>query len=163
MTDFSKVTAGEIMKRNLITARPDQEATELERLLIDKNISGVPVVEKGRLLGIVSRSDITRVQVMGDALDSQIRDELHWDERQGDGFKKPEGEQFEMFQDRLKRFKVRDLMRSQVVTCTASTSVSQLAGLMGKNHIHRVVVVDGEQPIGIVSSLDIVKLVAQAG
>ena len=162
MTDFSKVTAGEIMVRNLISARPDQRLSELEKMLVDHNISGVPVIDQSRLVGVVSRSDITRVQVLGELLDSQIADELHWDETQADGFRHTEGEKFQSFQDRMKNFKVRDVMRSQVVTCSPTAPLPEVARLLVQNHIHRVIVTDGDRPVGIVSSLDLAKLVSKS-
>lgn len=162
MADIKRLTAGEIMGRNLISARPDQPLSDLEHTLIEHNISGVPVIDAGRLVGIVSRSDIARVQVLGQVLDSQISDELHWDETQADGFRHSEGESFESFQDRVKRFKVRDVMRSQVVTCSAETPVADVARLLVRHHIHRVIVTDGERPVGIISSLDIARLVSQS-
>ena len=162
MADFSKITASEIMGRNLISARPDQRLSDLEKLLVNHNISGVPVIDGTRMVGVVSRSDITRVQVLGELLDSQIADELHWDETQADGFRHADGEKFESFQDRMKKFKVRDVMRSQVVTCSPDAPVSEIARLLVQHHIHRVIVTDGDRPVGIISSLDLAKLLAKS-
>jgi CBS domain-containing protein len=52
-------------------------------------------------------------------------------------------------------------MHDQVVTCTAATPVSKVAEMLVRQHVHRVIVVEGEQPVGIISSLDVVKLVAE--
>ena len=51
-------------------------------------------------------------------------------------------------------------MHDQVVTCRPDASVVEIAAEMVRHHIHRVIVVEGDRPVGIVSSLDIVKLVA---
>lgn len=44
----------------MITVGPDRSLAGLEDLLISRSISGVPVVEKGRLGGIVLRSGVVR-------------------------------------------------------------------------------------------------------
>jgi CBS domain-containing protein len=50
---------GEIMTRNLLTARPDQSVLEVVQLLAKNRITGLPVVDADdRLIGVVSESDI---------------------------------------------------------------------------------------------------------
>ena len=48
-----------------------------------------------------------------------------------------------------------------VVTCTPGTSVEEIGAKMVRHHIHRVVVVDNDRPVGIVGSLDLVKLLGR--
>lgn len=153
-------TAADIMRRSLVFVRPDQKLVEAERLLVDHRITGMPVIDVGKLVGIVSGSDVARARILADALDGQIRDELHWDETQADGFRHAEPEKFEGFSQRYENIRVRDVMRSQVVTCQLTTPIPQVAQLLLQHHIHRVIVVDGERPVGIISSLDLVKLLA---
>jgi CBS domain-containing protein len=153
-------TAGDIMRRTLVFARPDQRLAEAERLLVDHHITGMPVIEGHSLVGMLSRSDLTRARVLADALDGQIRDELHWDETQADGFRHADPERFEGFSQRYGSLRVREVMRSQVVTCDVSTPVSKVAQLLIQHHIHRIIVVEAGKPVGIISSLDLVKLLA---
>src|ERR1700680_2466777 len=49
---------GEIMTRSVLTARPDQSVLEVVQLLAKNRITGLPVVDDGRLIGVVSESDI---------------------------------------------------------------------------------------------------------
>ena len=42
------------------TVRPDTSLADLERALLDAGVGGFPVVEDGRLVGVVSRSDVVR-------------------------------------------------------------------------------------------------------
>jgi CBS domain-containing protein len=163
MTDMENIktrTAGDIMRRSLVFVRPNQELAEAERLLVDNHISGMPVIEQNKLVGMLSRSDLSRARVLAQALDGQIRDELHWDETQADGFRHADPERFESVSQRYASLRVRDVMRSQVVTCEAATPVSKVAELLLQHHIHRIIVVEGERPVGIISSLDLVKLLA---
>ena len=60
------------------------------------------------------------------------------------------------FAERLEgQTKVRDLMSTKVITANRSHSLSHLVELLGQNNIGRVVIVDGERPIGIVTTADI--------
>jgi acetoin utilization protein AcuB len=51
------------MSESLITVSPADSSAKAARLLIDRKINAVPVVEDGRLVGIVSRSDLLRLLV----------------------------------------------------------------------------------------------------
>ena len=51
--------AKDIMTANVVTISPEAEIAEIAQLLIDKNISGVPVVDaNGRPVGMVSEGDL---------------------------------------------------------------------------------------------------------
>ena len=57
--DLAKVTAREIMTKNPITVNQDTPATEIMRLLQEKHLIRMPVVDdEGKLAGVVSRRDI---------------------------------------------------------------------------------------------------------
>jgi len=161
MTDFTapNAVAKDLMTQALVCAHPEQPLAELELLLIEHRISGVPVVEQGRLIGVISRSDIARVEVLVESLDGSVSDQMRWD-TQADGFQHPAQPAYHGFRGRLDNLAVKDAMHDQVVTCRPDTPVVEVAADMVRHHIHRVIVVEGDHPVGIVSSLDIVKLVA---
>ncbi len=50
----------DIMSRGVITVSPDTEVEQVQSLLTNQRIRRVPVVENGRVVGIVSRSDLVR-------------------------------------------------------------------------------------------------------
>lgn len=154
-------TAADLMRRTLVFARPDQKISEAEQLLVDKHISGMPVIDGSKLVGIVSGSDLARAHVLAAALDGQIRDELHWDETQADGFRHSDPERFKGFSERYDALRVKDVMRTQVVTCPSTAPIKDVAALMVQQHIHRVIVVDRDRPVGIISSLDLARLLAE--
>ncbi|MFW6321514.1 MAG: CBS domain-containing protein [Halohasta sp.] len=59
---------------------------------------------------------------------------------------------------------VNDLARSDVVTATEETSVSELAGTMADEMVGSVVIVDDETPVGIVTDRDLaLRCVAEEG
>jgi CBS domain-containing protein len=51
-------TAGDIMTRDVITATPAMPTEELAKLLSFHNVSGMPVLDDGKLVGIVSEADV---------------------------------------------------------------------------------------------------------
>ncbi len=50
----------DIMSRSVITVSPDTEVEEVQHLLTNQRIRRVPVIEDGKVVGIVSRSDLVR-------------------------------------------------------------------------------------------------------
>lgn len=60
---LAKTKVKEVMKRRVFTTTADTPVEEAARLMHDENIGSLPVVEKGRLVGIISDRDIFRVLV----------------------------------------------------------------------------------------------------
>jgi CBS domain-containing protein len=53
--------ARDVMTEKVVTIGPDEELEGLAELMVKRRVNPVPVVENGRLVGIVSRSDIIRM------------------------------------------------------------------------------------------------------
>jgi predicted transcriptional regulator len=157
---FANIVARDVMSRDLITASPEQSLVEVRHTLIESRIGGAPVVSGGRLVGVISRSDLIRIEELVETLDAEVSDNEEWLDDQADGFQHPAPRRFEGFHARLKQLRVKDAMRSQVVTCSPETPIGELALEMTRQRVHRIVVVEKDRPVGIVSTLDIVKLVA---
>ncbi len=51
------------MSTDLITAHPNDDAISVARLLMDKRLNALPVVDGGRLVGIISRTDLLKLLV----------------------------------------------------------------------------------------------------
>jgi acetoin utilization protein AcuB len=60
---LSRLTVGEIMTRSVITIGPDSPAREGARLMLDHRIGALPVLDDGRLIGIITETDIVRAFV----------------------------------------------------------------------------------------------------
>jgi CBS domain-containing protein/anti-sigma regulatory factor (Ser/Thr protein kinase) len=70
-----EMKVGEVMTRKVITVRPDDSMSQLRGLLRQNRISGLPVVEDGRLVGLVSVEDF--IKWLGDRTeDGPIRDRM---------------------------------------------------------------------------------------
>jgi CBS domain-containing protein len=54
----SRVEVGDVMTRNVVSVGPDTDLNEVARMMLERKIGGLPVVEHGRLVGIITESDI---------------------------------------------------------------------------------------------------------
>lgn len=159
MPSAASLCAADVMNRALVCASPEQDLLEVERLLLERRIRGVPVVQQGRLVGMISASDVARVQVLMNSLDGQVNDRLDWP-MQADGFQHADAPDFHGFREMIGRLKVSDAMRDHVSVCAPETPLVEVARKMFDDRVHRVIVVEGEKPVGIISSLDLVKVLA---
>jgi len=57
---LAKLTLEEVMTRTVITVGPDRPAREAAQLMMDHQIGALPVEEGGRLVGIVTETDMLR-------------------------------------------------------------------------------------------------------
>ena len=57
---LARLTVGEVMSRSVIVTDADRPAAEAARLMLDHKIGALPVMEAGRLAGIVAESDFVR-------------------------------------------------------------------------------------------------------
>jgi CBS domain-containing protein len=60
---LTKLTVGEVMTRSVITIGPDRPARDGARIMLDHKIGALPVVEGGRLVGIITETDLVRAFV----------------------------------------------------------------------------------------------------
>jgi acetoin utilization protein AcuB len=57
---LTKLTVGEVMTRTVITVGPDRDARAAAVLMLDHKIGALPVTDGGKLVGIVTETDILR-------------------------------------------------------------------------------------------------------
>ncbi len=60
---LAKTTIKEVMVKNVITVHPDTPVEEACMIMFDKDVGCLPVVEQGKLVGIISDKDMFRVLV----------------------------------------------------------------------------------------------------
>jgi CBS domain-containing protein len=151
--------AKDLMSPNVITVGDEMTTEEAARYLIEREISGAPVVDTlGHLVGIVSMTDIGRS--VGDPPDVALSP--------GSGFYGDEDEEAAI-EDRGIRSQeeravmVRDVMTPAIHQLPVTASVAEVARLMVAQHIHRVVVTEGKEPVGIITSMDVLKMLADKG
>ena len=60
---LAKVTVGEVMTRPVITIGPDLDARDAAQIMLDHKIGALPVIDEGKLIGIVTETDLLRAFV----------------------------------------------------------------------------------------------------
>ncbi len=58
--ELVRITAGDIMTRDVITVEVETPLDKVTEILMNKNIIRVPVTQDGKLTGVVSRCDVLR-------------------------------------------------------------------------------------------------------
>jgi CBS domain-containing protein len=163
------VQVRDAMNAQVVQIGPDETLAELERILLEERLGGLPVVERGRLVGVVSRSDILRRLGTERAIAEAQADfyrEFHDDPfAPSEHAAREEAEQREGIEEqiasRMATLHVRDAMTPDVVTVEAGAELREAAARMSERRIHRVVVTDGGRLAGVLSALDLVRLVAE--
>jgi CBS domain-containing protein len=155
-------TVADIMQKKVRTIAPERTLPELERELLRSRVGALPVVERdGALAGIVSRSDVVRQlcveRSLGEAMADAYRDQT--DERHAEQSRTVIAG---AIGQRMERLRVRDVMTRDVITVGPELPVEKAAQLLCERRIHRLPVVEGGRLVGIVSSLDFTRLVAEA-
>jgi CBS domain-containing protein len=122
-------TVGDLMSADPFVISADAPLADAARLLEAHRIHGLPVVDTfGALVGVISQTDMLRARSTEDL----------WARWPG--------------------LRVRHLMTSPALTISASSDMTAAARLMERERVHRLVVVDtdGDTPIGIISTTDLV-------
>ena len=154
------------MRTDLSTLAPDDTIESALALFEEARIGGAPVVDQGRLVGVLTLADVSRTEhLSGDRIETRREDELS----------EPVGEELtdeldpeEIFfakedysGELLGRDRVRDWMTSEVVTVPLEATLESACHVMVENHIHRVFVTDEKKLVGVISSFDVVRHVAR--
>jgi acetoin utilization protein AcuB len=71
---YSRITVSQVMARDVITVEESDPIEEAARIMVDNKIGGLPVMREGKLVGIITETDIfkTLMEMMG-ARDSGVR------------------------------------------------------------------------------------------
>jgi CBS domain-containing protein len=139
----------ETMTPDVVTIRQDRDVHELEELMLDKKVHGVPVVdETGRLVGVVSQTD-----VLAWHFEAGIDGASFY----GDAELLPgKAEPRDMKLSDGRTAKVKDIMSPLVYCITDDRPVVEAAAMMIQRWIHRLVVVDDDLHVrGVVSAIDL--------
>jgi len=70
-----EITVGEVMPPTMVTVAPEQTMAELRVLLRDNRLSGTPVVENGKLVGMISIEDLINA-LTDNAINAPIRERM---------------------------------------------------------------------------------------
>ena len=122
-------TASDYMTTNVITFKADQEIMDVTEKIIQKKISGAPVVnDNGEIIGVITEKDCLRV----------IYDEKYHNLFPNKG-------------------KVTNYMSKEVVTVNHNIKINELASLFMKSNFRRYPVLRNGKMVGVISRRDVLK------
>lgn len=129
--------------RNWMTPHPititlQTTLAEAKQLMVEYHIRRLPVIDKDKLVGIVTRRDINRAQPWGGSTLSLY--------------------EFNLMQDRLK---AKEFMSLAVITISPDATIGEAAGLMVEHKIGGLPVVENGKLVGMITETDICIFVLQ--
>ncbi len=159
------IIAADLMTTKLVTLTPDMTLHEMDSVLVKRGISGAPVVERGRLVGVASQTDIVRTLWEGQ----------HESARLSPYYASPYpipisalefiAKDARQIGDQLVEHKVRDIMTRDPLVAHPEDPIAQIAERMVRDQIHRLPVTEqgSGELVGIISSLDLVRAITTYG
>jgi CBS domain-containing protein len=144
--------ATDVMTTRVITVEPTTSVKDLAALLSERGISGVPVVEHDRVVGIVSEGDLLHRAETGTERRTQPRRSRWFDDRPRE----------ESARDYVKSHarKVKDVMTRKVISVAETAELAEVAAVMETNRIKRVPVLHNGKLVGIISRANLVRALA---
>ena len=131
---------GRIMKRDLITIPPDTSVIEARRIITEKKIDHLLVVDKkNELLGIISDRDLKKN--WASAATALSKNELLY---------------------LLNEIKVDSIMTKKTITVAPGTTIERAALLMNQHRINALPVLDNGVLVGVITSRDVMKILLEA-
>lgn len=151
---MAETTARDIMTPDPITVGPEMTVTDAAQLMTEKHVGALPVVEGGRMVGLVTESDL----IMQDA---KVHFPTYLSLLGGYILWPGSTERFESSLRKAVGATVADVMTPEPVTVTPDALLGDVATLLVEREVSRVPVVEGETIVGIISKHDIVRSIAQ--
>lgn len=126
----------DVMNKHVKTVKPDDNLKKVLELSSDYGIAGFPVLEKGKLVGVISQTDIMRIMKTKGTVDPK-KDTVRVSD--------------------IKKLTVRNVMKKPI-TIDQNEKTTDASDLMAKHDINRLPVVDKKGSlVGIVTREDIMK------
>lgn len=142
--------AHQIMTRPVITVAPETTIVEAANTMLQKHVSGLPVVNAaGKLVGIISEGDFLRRSEIGtQRRRGQFLRFILGSGREANDFVREHGR------------RVAEIMTPEPLTITEDTTLEEIVELMEKNNVKRLPVIRDNKVVGIVSRANLLQAVA---
>jgi CBS domain-containing protein len=149
------INAGDVMTTSVVSVGLETPTREVAKLLLERNISAVPVVDAGGApVGMVTESDIIKREI-----DRRAPRRIWWLEMLAEG--EDLAAEFVGYLKAADR-PVREVMAAPVITVAEDTPVQTVAETLLKHRIKRVPVVRNGRIVGIVSRADLLRALARS-
>ncbi len=154
---WAALTARDIMQTEILTVATSTPLSDVESLLGEHRIGGIPVTdEAGHIAGVLSMRDL--LELYSQDNDSQPR--------RGAGFyhlstRELLEEDFDSFEVPAEAEETAgQVMTAEVYSVEVGASLDEIAKTMTKHRIHRVLVQENKKHVGLISTMDILQALA---
>jgi CBS domain-containing protein len=140
----------DVMVRDVATVHPETDVAEAIKVLAERDISALPVVDsQGQLVGIISEADlIHRVEIGTEKHRRWLVESLTGATTLAEDFAKSHGK------------KVGEIMTTEVVAATEDASLADIAALFERHRIKRVPIIRDGKVVGVVSQSNLIQALA---
>jgi CBS domain-containing protein len=146
------------MLTNVVTVSYAAPLSEVERLLVENRISGMPVVnEAGHVVGVVSVKDL--IERYAEEPDSRPRRGTGYYHMSVSDMDDADFEAFELPQEAEET--AESLMTSDIYAVEADAPLAEVARRMVKHRIHRLLVSQSGKFVGIITTLEVLSVMAE--
>jgi CBS domain-containing protein len=173
------LTVRDIMQKKVETVSPEMTIREVARFWARHGISGAPVTDvSGRVLGVVSSTDLVRLTAEEPAQPEHleaVEPEFPPEEEEEEGeeaswyyFLSREapslyaGTPAEVLGELIDQVTVREIMTPVIFDVRPQATVAELAEFLLRGKIHRALVMNEGELVGIVTTFDVLRVVAEA-
>jgi CBS domain-containing protein len=144
------------MNKDVISCRPDEPISELVELFKKHHISGMPVVDKGKVVGMVSETDLLKLFKAPElseemllpspfeVIEIPIRSLVRFEE-------------FKKALEDIRMKPIKDIMKKKIYSISPESSLEDASGLMVKYRINRLPVIENGKLAGILVRSDIIR------
>lgn len=149
---WALVSAKDIMRTDVITVPYSTPLSEVERILSDNRISGAPVTdEAGHIVGIVSLKDI--IDRYAEDPDARPRRGHGFYHLSSEDMLEEDSEVCEIPEEAEEN--AEDVMSAEIYSVDARAGLKDIAAVMSKHRIHRVLVEEDGRYVGLLSATEI--------
>ena len=146
----------DVMIRDVIACKPDDPLGLVARLFRENHISGMPVVEDGKVLGMVSETDLLRLlktpEYSGElwlpspleVIEIPVRSIVRFEEAK-------------KALESMTSMPVRNIMKKEVYSVSPEDSLEEASSMMVRHRVNRLPVVENGRLVGIVARSDIIR------
>lgn len=143
------------MTKRVYTLKPENGLVDAIKMFKRKKITGAPVLEGGRLVGIITEKDILSVMSIPSLPEPVSPPPFDFVEAMLE-MKVNEWE-IEKELEKIKTGRVKDVMTRDVVVISPDDDVADAVSLMSERRVNRLPVIDDGKLVGIVTRQDLLK------
>ncbi|MGA9187833.1 MAG: CBS domain-containing protein [Methanosarcina sp.] len=149
----------DVMNPNVVFCKPDDTVREAAKILKENSISGAPILDGEKLVGIISEADLLKLLILPEkgelwlpspfeVIEVPIRELIGWEDTK------------KMLSD-AGSIRIKEIMTKDVHTISSEASVEEASEHMIRHRINRLPVTEDNRVVGIVTRGDIIEGLAK--